>query len=80
MSRRLFDELKAMFAADDTTDYARMRRLAIIITLPMADRQAAEALHRDLEAAISMYQAGPFEGQFCFEMLEDALRVAASHH
>lgn len=63
------DELRALFASD-APDYSRMRRLAIIITLRMADRAAAASLHQDIEAAIALFENVPEDGRHAFAMLD----------
>lgn len=40
-TRLPLEELRAIFASDEPPDSSRLRRLAIIITLQMADRAAA---------------------------------------
>ena len=46
-------ELRSEFASD-APDYALMRRLAIIITQRMTDRETAAALHQEIEADIAI--------------------------
>src|SRR5690606_27716025 len=66
------EELRTLFA-EDGSDTSRMRRLAIIVTLRMTDRDEAAWLHSELEAAISLYDNVPNDGRFTLEMLEDHL-------
>jgi hypothetical protein len=70
------DELRAIFASDDLPDGSRMRRLALIITMQMADRAAANALHQDIEAAISLFEDDPDAGRLTLALLKPTLADA----
>lgn len=71
------DELRAIFASDGPPDGSRLRRLALIITMQMTDRAAADALHQDLEAAISLFETDAEAGRLTLALLEPMLVDAA---
>lgn len=73
-------ELYAIFAGDKPPDSSRFRRLAIIITLQMADRAAAASLHQDLEAAISLFEDDPEAGRMSLAFLAPELEAASRRH
>lgn len=70
------DELRAIFASDDLPDGARLRRLAFIITMQMADRAAATALHQGIEAVIGVFEADTEAGRLTLALLEPMLANA----
>lgn len=71
------DELRAIFASDVLPDGSRLRRLALIITMRMADRAAAASLHSDIEAAISLFETDAEAGRLTLALLEPMLVDAA---
>jgi len=79
-TRPPLEELRAIFASDEPPDSSRLRRLAIIITLQMADRAAAASLHQDLEAAISLFEDDPEAGRLSLAFLGPELEEAARRH
>lgn len=67
------EELHRLFEENGPVDFARMRRLAIIIKLRIPDRAAADALHADLEAAVLMFENVRENGRWLFSALQDQL-------
>lgn len=74
------DELRAIFASDAAPDGSHLRRLALIITMQMTDRVAADALHQDLEAAISLFEDDPEPGRLTLALLEPDFGMIERRH
>lgn len=71
-------ELRSLFDTDDTSNASRMRRLAIIATLQMPNRDEAERLYAELSAAIDLFENVPADGRMAFDMTDLSAAEGAS--